>query len=139
MTRALVPLVALVGCKRNKFSIAGRNRVLTVRDGELCIRGRKGAIDLEAPVDAVTARLTRARTVELRTDTASVFIFGSLELSKIHRELQEIVADESDGAYLIGPVPTGALGMYSPLTVVRQVDTSRAIVEALHERGVGQG
>jgi hypothetical protein len=131
--------VALIGCKRSKFAMGGRHRVLTVRDGQVRIRGKQSAVDLDAPVSALTARLTRTRTVELRTDTVSVFIFGIMELGAIHRELQQIVADESAGAELIGPVPEGVLSVYSPRAVTGTAKVSRALAEALHERGVGHG
>ncbi|MBC3194491.1 hypothetical protein H7X46_25920 [Pseudonocardia sp. C8] len=139
MSRAPAPLVALVGCKRSRFAMAGRHRVLTVRDGRVRILGRQGAVDLDAPVGAVTARLTRTRTVELRTDATSVYVFGVLELGNLHRELQQIAADASAGAELIGPEPSGFLGIYSPKAVTGTARISSAIAEALHERGVGQG
>ncbi|OEV04517.1 hypothetical protein [Streptomyces oceani] len=138
MTEGVAPLVALIGFKRSKWAWMGGHRVLTVRDGRVRVLGRKG-VDLDVPVREMTARLTRARAIEVRAPEQSAIIFGVLELGNLHTELRQILVAESEGAELIGPAPTGFLGVYSPKAVTGQAQVGRAITEALHARGVGQG
>lgn len=140
MAGAGSPLVALVGFKRSRWAWAGGMRVLALRDGTVRILGKKGRIDLEVAVHELTARLTRTRTVELRSGTGSVIVFGVLQLGRIPNELERIAVLEGGyDAELIGPVPTGFLGVYSPGNVTGQAKASRALADALHARGVGEG
>lgn len=133
------PLVALVGFKRSKRALAGGVRVLVVRDGTVRILGKKGRVDLDARVGELTARLTRTRTVELRSETGSLIVYGFSEMTNVASELEELAARESAGAELIGPTPAGALGFLSPKQVTGAAAVSRAIADALHERGVAEG
>ena len=131
------PLVAMVGFKRSRLAWFGGIRVLVARDGIARLLGRRGRVDLEVPIASLTARLTKWRVVELRSDSGSVIVYGFTEITKVSAELEEIAAREADGAELIGPAPAGALGFYSPKQVTGAAAVSRALTEALHERGAG--
>ncbi|MQA74790.1 MAG: hypothetical protein GEU88_10700 [Solirubrobacterales bacterium] len=140
MSEGAPPLVALVGFKRSKLSLAGGVRVLVVPDGTVRILGKKGRVDLDAAVGELSARLTRTRTVELRSDAGSLIVYGFTEMTKVATELEEIAARESADAELIGPTPSALfLGFLTPKDATEPATASRAIAEALHERGVGQG
>lgn len=136
MNDVAIPLVAIVGFKRNRFAPLGGMRVLTVRDGVVRLQGKNGT-DLESEVAALTARLTRTRTVRLESAAGSAYIYGFAQLSKLPDALSQIVIRESAGAELIGPCPPGALGVMSPKNVTGAAKVSRALADALHERGVG--
>lgn len=139
MVERVAPLVALVGFKRRKLAVAGGVRVLVVRDGIVRLFGKNGRVDLDVAVGDLVAALTRTRVVELRSASDSLFIYGITDMTRITRGLQEVVVRESDGAELIGPAPSGHLGFLSPKTPIKQAQTCRAILEALHHRGVHQG
>lgn len=126
MIEVTTPLVAVVGCKRSKLAPMGGQRVLVVRDGFLRILGKQGRVDLDVPVQQVTARLTVTRTIELRAPGKSMIVYGFSQLSAVPRELQQLAHDQSLGAEFIGLTATGA-------------KTSRALADALHRRGAGQG
>ncbi|AXK34963.1 hypothetical protein DVA86_22270 [Streptomyces armeniacus] len=139
MVEAPPPVVALIGFKRSKMALVGRMGVLVIRDGTVRVLGRKGSVPLDAAVGALTARLTKTGSVELAADGQSMVIYGVADLGNVHQELQQIIIDESHGAELIGPAPTGVLGVYSLKAVTGPAKISRALTEALHARGAGQG
>lgn len=138
MPEHLSPVVALVGFKRSKLAFAGGTRILVVRDGTVRILGKQGRVDLDVGVDDLTARLTRTRTVELRSPETAVIVYGLTDVTKVPKELERIAIEESsEDAELIGPAPAGALGVYSLKGLAGQARTSRAIADALHARGAG--
>lgn len=126
MIEVTTPLVAVVGYKRSKLAPAGGVRVLVVRDGVVRLFGTKGRIDLEVPVQALTVRLTKTKTVELRANGSSVIVYGFSKLTAVANELQQIAHHQSLGAEYIAPSAIGA-------------KTSRLLADALHQRGAGQG
>lgn len=126
MVEVTTPLVAVVGYKRSKLAPFGGQRVLVVRDGAVRLLGKQGRVDLEVPVQALTARLTKTRTVELRANGRSMIVYGFSQLSAVPTQLQQLAHDQSFGAEFIGLSATGA-------------KTSKALAEALHRRGVAQG
>ena len=133
------PLVAIVGFKRSKWPLPGGIRVLTVRDAVVRLLGKKQRVDLDVAVGELTARLTRTREVELRTDSGAVYIYGFTTTASIPDEINQITIRESEGAELIGPAPGGVLGVLTPTEVTKGASGSRQLVEALHLRGVGVG
>ena len=133
------PLVAIVGYKRRKLAPLGRVRLLVVRDSKLRLLDKDGKVELESPLDDLTVRLTRTRTAELRAPAGSALLFGVNEETKLDPGLVELAAGESEGAELLGPTPTGALGVLSPKAASGPAKVSRASVEALQERGARAG
>jgi hypothetical protein len=139
MAEGPAPVVALIGFKGSKLALMGRMGVLVVRDGGVRVLGRKGRVPLDVAASALTARLTRTGTVALRSGGTSMIIYGVAELGNLHTELRRILIDESQGAEVVGPAPTGVLGVYSVRAVTGPAKISRALAEALHAHGAGQG
>ncbi len=133
------PLVAIVGYKRRKITPLGRVAVLVVRDSELRLLDKQGGVEFECALGDLSARLTRTKTAELRTPAGSAFVFGVTEETRLDPGLEALAVRESEGAELLGPTPTGALGVLSPKAATGPAGVSRAIVEALHERGAQAG
>lgn len=139
MSDGTVPLVAVVGFKRSRLAWVGPVRVLVVHDGRVRLHDKNDRVDIDVPVDQLTARLTRTRTVHLRWPEGSAIVYGISEMTRLKGQLKEIVEREGEGAEFIGTTPVGALGVYSPKNVTGTAAASRAVAQALHERGIAAG
>lgn len=143
MTEAKPPLIAFVGFKRSKLAMAGGIRLLVARDGRVRILGKEDRVDLDEAIEGLTARLTKTKTVELRSDSGSVIIYGMTDRPRIHkdldnlavRELETTVVDGKHNALVVGPGPTGFTPMFPLKDLLGQVKASRAVADGLHERG----
>lgn len=143
MPAAVSPLIAFVGFKRSKLAMAGGVRLLVVRDGTVRIHGKQGRVDLDAAVASVSARLTRTKSVELRSAEGSLMVYGISELTRIPkeldglavRELESTLVDGKHDALVVGPGPTGFTPVFPLKDLLGAVKASRAIAEAMHERG----
>lgn len=121
----------------------GGTRLLVVRDGVVRIIGKRGQVDFESPVASLTVRLTRTKTVELKSDETSAIVYGISELTRLPKELDELAvrelqSTEVDGkhnATVIGPGPTGFTPLIPLKDLIGAVKASRAVADALHERG----
>lgn len=143
MAEALPPLIAFVGFKRTKLAMAGGVRLLVVRDGTARILGKGGRVDLDTAVESLAVRLTRTKTVELRSETGSVIVYGISNMTKIAKELDDLavrelettVVDGKHDALVIGPGPTGFTPLFPLKDLLGAVKASRAVADAMHERG----
>ncbi|TCP40760.1 hypothetical protein EV191_12810 [Tamaricihabitans halophyticus] len=141
------PLIALVGFKRTKIAMVGGVRILVVRAGTVRILGTKGRVELDVTVPDLAARLTRTRTVELRSAAGSAYVYGVPDATRIRKELQELAthelntaaADAQDDIEVLGPVPTGFTPLIPIKALTGQVRLSRTLTDALHRRGVAHG
>lgn len=133
------PLVALVGFKKSKLALGGGVRVLVVRDGSVRLHGKRGRLDLDCRIGEISARLTKTRTVELTHTGGVCYVYGFSDITSVAAELTEIVLREGPGAEVLGPVPSGALGVLSPRQVTGAAQVGAMLAEELHRRGARSG
>ncbi|HVX47503.1 MAG TPA: hypothetical protein VHC49_26680 [Mycobacteriales bacterium] len=141
MDRSTLPLLAVVGFKAGRFAPFGGVRILAFRDGVFRVLGRKNRIDIDTPINQLTVRLTRTRTVELSSPGGSGFAYGVPDDTKLRGELVDIARAELDrmgeDGELLGPIPTGWAGPASLRALRGQIQVSKELTEALHARGAG--
>ncbi|MEU3269322.1 hypothetical protein ABZ639_00665 [Saccharomonospora sp. NPDC006951] len=137
------PLVALVGFKRSKLAMLGGVRLLVVRDGVARLLDGKGTTDLDVAMGELTVRLTRTKTVELRTDSVSAYVYGIPDATRIREDLKQVIARELDLATgggtrevaVLGPVPSGFTTLMPIKELAGQIRMGNALAEALRQRG----